>query len=108
MATRSRIGIENENGTVATIYCHWDGSPSSNGKILKENYRDEESVRKLLSLGDLSELRETPETCVAYHRDRGEPLKYPRIDQNLDLFRQSDYQEFGYIFNLNKDWQIFQ
>ena len=40
MATRSRIAIEKENGTVESIYCHWDGYPENNGRILVENYTD--------------------------------------------------------------------
>lgn len=33
MATRSRIGIENQDGTVTSVYCHWDGYPENNGRI---------------------------------------------------------------------------
>ena len=38
MATRNRIAIENQDGTVISIYCHWDGHIETNGKILFENY----------------------------------------------------------------------
>ena len=27
MATRSRIAIELSDGTVKSVYCHWDGYP---------------------------------------------------------------------------------
>ena len=40
MATRSNTGIENENGRVSAIYCHWDGYPEHNGRILKEHYSE--------------------------------------------------------------------
>jgi len=30
MATRSNIGIVNEDGSVTGIYCHWDGYPENN------------------------------------------------------------------------------
>lgn len=56
MATRSRIGIVNDNGTVTSIYCHWDGYISNNGKILLEHYTDKEKVEKLISLGSISSL----------------------------------------------------
>jgi hypothetical protein len=55
MATRSTISIK-EGDKFKTIYCHWDGYPSNNGKILLEHYQDEEKVKKLISLGDISSL----------------------------------------------------
>lgn len=70
MGTRSNIGMVHEDGSVTMNYCHWDGYPSHNGKILLENYTTTEKVRKLLALGDLSILGESTETCIAYHRDR--------------------------------------
>ena len=56
MATRSRIAIENEDGTVDSIYCHWDGYPSHNGKILKEHYSDRAKLKQLIELGSISSL----------------------------------------------------
>ena len=87
MATRSRIAIEKENGTVESIYCHWDGYPENNGRILIENYKDHEKVQALIDLGDISSLAPNVEAdphtrhtfndpvdgvVVAYGRDRGE------------------------------------
>ncbi len=31
MATRSRIAIENQDGSVTSVYCHWDGHIETNG-----------------------------------------------------------------------------
>jgi len=56
MATRSRIGIVNEDGTVSSIYCHWDGYPSGNGVILLESYTDRDKVKELIELGAISSL----------------------------------------------------
>lgn len=56
MATRSRIGIENEDGTVSSVYCHWDGYPTGNGRMLVEYYSDREKVKELISLGAISSL----------------------------------------------------
>jgi hypothetical protein len=44
MATRSRIGIELEDGVIESIYCHWDGYPENNGKILLEHYQDPNKI----------------------------------------------------------------
>jgi hypothetical protein len=85
MSTRSAIIIENEDGTAEGIYCHSDGYPGWNGKILLEHYQDEAKVRALIALGDISSLAaeigekhgfdytERPKgQTTAYHRDRGE------------------------------------
>lgn len=50
MSTRSTIGIK-ENGIIRSIYCHWDGYPENNGKILYEHYNSKEKVEELLRLG---------------------------------------------------------
>jgi hypothetical protein len=72
MATRSNIGIRETDGTVKTIYSHWDGYPQYVGRVLLTHYTTEQDVRGLLDLGDISELHETLDKVVAYHRDRGE------------------------------------
>ena len=72
MATRAGIGIKQADGSVKAIYLHWDGYPGHAGAILGGWYKTAEQVEALLALGDLSEIDETLETCVAYHRDRGE------------------------------------
>lgn len=71
MATRSRIGILNEDKmTVESVYCHWDGYLSNNGKLLNEHWKDLESVKELIRLGDLSSLGTTIQDSVFYGRDR--------------------------------------
>ena len=86
MSTRSAIGILNDDGTVTSVYCHWDGYPSHNGAVLKMYYNTEDKVRELISLGSISYLdkllwseghsfeKPNPDTTIAYHRDRGEEL----------------------------------
>ena len=65
MATRNRIAIENQDGTVISIYCHWDGHIETNGKILFENY-DREKTEQLIALGNISSLDTTIETTIEY------------------------------------------
>lgn len=62
MATRSRIGIVNEDGTVSSIYCHWDGYPEHHGKLLLSHYTDREKVKALIELGSISVLAQEVET----------------------------------------------
>ena len=118
MSTRSRIGIQNEDGTVSSIYCHWNGHPSYNGKILKEYYSNREKLQQLIDLGDISYLAEEVSTedehtfdkpkkgiTVAYHRDRGEALQKAKIDESLSSFRGEDY---GYVYTLDDEWMVVE
>ena len=94
MGTRSRIGVMHGD-KCKSIYCHWDGYLSHNGKILQEHY-DSAKANHLVALGDLSSLRKdigekhafsqfelraeevagfkllTENMCTFYGRDRGE------------------------------------
>lgn len=61
MATRSTISIMAKKGKKEkglTIYCHWDGYPQYNGNILLEHYQNADKIKELISLGDISSLRE--------------------------------------------------
>ena len=85
MGTRSSITAKCEDGKFKTIYCHWDGYPSHNGKILLEDFQDQAKIEAMIELGDMSSLGrsiECPEGhsyddpaeghSVFYTRDRGE------------------------------------
>jgi hypothetical protein len=121
MATRSRIAIETTddsgNKVIKSIYCHFDGYASGVGKMLMDNYQDREKVETLISLGDISFLKEeiTPTgphsfgypqkgVTVAYHRDRGEKFKSPRINSSVREFFLSDIEEYGYLFTEEGEW----
>lgn len=118
MSTRSRIAIENQDGTVRSIYCHFDGYPEHNGAVLFENYKTQGKVESLVSLGAISFLQEEIEIpegvthnfsnqqkgiTVAYHRDRGEDLCI-EDHKNVEDFIRSDVEEYGYIFTAAGEW----
>ncbi len=60
MSTRCRIGIQNKDGTITSIYCHHDGYPKGVGEVLVNHYKTEEKIRKLLELGDMSSIGTEP------------------------------------------------
>jgi len=120
MSTNSNIGIRYENGKIDSIYCHWDGYPEYNGRILNESYNKLEKVQELIELGDISSLRHhiAPVTdnpsnhtfdnphegvTVAYHRDRGEPLCVTR-DCCEDEFKD---QQYSYLFDVVENCWFF-
>jgi hypothetical protein len=104
MATRSRIAIENQDGSVTSIYCHWDGQIYSNGRILNKNYTTKDKVEELIALGNLSSLDETIERTVAYHRDNGEyhlvQISFINVEE---LFEDGFSMGVEYIYCFTKD-----
>ncbi len=117
MATRSRIGIVNEDGTTITsIYCHNDGYPEYNGKILVENYDTREKIMALMDLGDLSSLGPTlgeahdfnvynGNVCTAYGRDRGEEGTEALVCGCETDYRLRD-EEYNYLFKSDGKWYM--
>jgi hypothetical protein len=104
MATRSRIAIENQDGSVTSVYCHWDGHIKTNGRILNENYTTKDKVEELIALGNLSSLDETIERTVAYHRDNGEyhliQISFINVEE---LFEDGFSMGVEYIYCFTKD-----
>lgn len=117
MATRSRIAIEKEDGSVESIYCHWDGYPSHNGQVLLDFYSDREKAQALIDLGDISSLAPNLEpqgkhsfnepesgTVVAYGRDRGEKGVQKKHHGSVPSFFDGDIEEWGYLLTQEGEW----
>ena len=76
MATRSTISIENSDGSINTVYCHFDGYISNNGVILQKYYNDREEVEKLVSGGGISSLgRSISDTPIDFDAQDSEHTK---------------------------------
>lgn len=124
MATRSNIGILNQDGSVEYVYCHWDGYPSHNGRILKDHYTDEAKVRKLIANGAISTLGEEigeqhdfderfedddprSKWTRFYNRDRNEK-NYTSPILAKDLYDATgDMEEWFYLFVEGEDvWLV--
>lgn len=114
MGTSSRIAVANEDGSYLSVYCHWDGYPSHNGGILLHRYKDEATVRKLISMGDLSSLggsigtkhdfgaSDSGDQCTFYKRDRGDAGVDAQSSGSLEelfAFTQDCGGEWLYVFD---------
>ena len=125
MSTRSYIGILNSDNSVDYVYCHYDGYPEYNGVILSEYYNNEDIVRDLISLGDLSSLdrelsapegivhdfdQRHPGVSVFYGRDRGDDqfiAKTTSVDEYLSKdFGKESWIEFRYLFDPKSGWKV--
>lgn len=107
MATRSIVAKKNLNGSSVGIYVHWDGADHMD--ILQEHYATPEKVDELIALGSLSVLGSQigqkqeftapdQDTCLAYHRDRGEPFSQVVADNDAELRQQAADLGCEYIY----------
>ena len=93
MSTRSAIGYFTPEKTVRAVYCHWDGYPSNNGRILMEHYTHEDKILTLVALGDISSLGQN----IGFKKDRpaGNRLRTETYFFERDLGETDvDYVEF--------------
>ena len=113
MSTRSNIAIRNADGSVTSVYCHWDGYPTNNGKILLRSYKTPTKVARLIKGGAISSLRDSLFTrkphsfdkpaegvTVSYSRDRKEDWDFckPTTYASEEDWRTGDLDEWGYLF----------
>jgi hypothetical protein len=103
MATRSRISLELKNGSVLSVYHHWDGYPEWLGRILKTHYNSYEKASALIDGGDMSTCWDEDKQ-PEYYSARGEDCP-PRLDANLEEYL-SDGEEYAYIFR-NGEWVCY-
>ena len=126
MGTRSTIAIAREDGTVAKVYCHWDGYLTYNGYYLEQYYNTPEKIEELLGYGDISSLGETigvkhPFSAIDanlghedyeqqfgsmtkfYGRDRGESDTDARVYASVEEYESSQFEEFNYLF-ISGEW----
>lgn len=131
MSTRSRIGVQNDDGTITSVYCHWDGGIWHVGKVLNENYRETRKIKRLFRYGDISglgkdigrkHLFENPfsfygdsqeaaeiwaqkydKMCTFYGRDRGENDVFPVTHTFSDYLKAAENcgAEYIYLWKIN-------
>jgi len=116
MATRARIGLELKDGSVLSVYHHWDGYPEWLGRILNTHYNTKEKVAELIDGGDMSSCwtnerwsndlldRHKEEYGPQYYSERGEDCP-PRHDKDMEEFF-SVGEEYSYIFR-NGNWYAY-
>lgn len=115
MATRSRIGIELKNGSVLSVYHHWNGYPEWLGRILNTHYNTRSKVIELIDGGDMSccwtEIAQYGESNgkeygPEYYSQRGEDCP-PRHDADLcEYLLPNNSEEYAYVFR-NDEWVCY-
>ena len=116
MGTRSRIGLELSDGSVLSVYHHWDGYPEWLGRILKTHYNSKELASELIGGGDMSSCwtnerwsndlldRHREAYGPQYYSQRGEDYP-PRLDANVVEYLK-DGEEYAYLFR-DGEWVCY-
>ena len=118
MATRSTISIENLDGSINTVYSHWDGYISCNGVILQKYYNTRELVAKLIMGGGISSLgryiSDTPLDFDNRDSDYTNYYSYRGEITSIDYYKDFDeyesnhqYEEYEYLFTKDNVWSVF-
>lgn len=115
MATRSTIAMVLPNGTIQSVYCHWDGYLEGVGQTLAENYNKKKTTQ-LLATGDVSSLGDfvghkhdfnrasKVKSTTFYGRDRGDTGIESRNHASVqEWLKFREYVEFFYLLQ-GKDW----
>ena len=109
MATRSRIGLLLETGSVQSVYHHWDGYPQWLGVTLREKFNTYDKIAELLDGGDVSCIDsdtdwslEKVDNHVQYYNDRGEKTE-PRLDTCVEDYLDNG-EEYAYLFENNEEY----
>jgi len=113
MATRGRIGLELKDGSILSVYHHWDSYESWLGRILTTHYNSYEKAAELIDGGDMSSAwtnagfnNETVAQGPLYYSQRGEDCP-PRLDADLCEFLLPDNsEEYAYVFR-NGEWVCY-
>ena len=127
MSTRSVIGIMNDDKTVNSVYCHFDGYPEHTGYFLKKFFDTTEKVQNLISNGDISSLltknkwneethpkinnKQVLKTLYYFDRpnkeltrDFWENVKPQKHKGVLEFFNRDCCDEFKYLFLPSGNW----
>ena len=113
MSTRSRIGIQLEDGSVLSAYHHWDGYPEWLGRVLLRHYNSYDKAKALIDGGDMSSAWTTDRwddsadgtKLPQYYSQRGEDCP-PREDTNLTAYLK-DGEQYAYLFT-GGEWTCFE
>ena len=112
MSTRGRIGVQLTDGSILSVYCHYDNYPSFNGVKLQEHFNSSDAAAELIDGGDISCLwtnagwnnEVLPEVGPLYYSSRGEVTE-PRYDMSLKTYLANG-EEYAYLF-ANGKWVCY-
>ena len=116
MPIPASISIMNSDGSLDTIYNHWNGYPDGLGETLIDYYITENMVRELIALGNVSyvgrKLKPTTsnpdsDVTLALGVTAWKPNKEAiHFDTFEDYCKSNMIQKYNYIYN-HPHWYIY-
>lgn len=103
MATISNIAYEQANGKVIVTYCHYDGYPENNGRLIDKHYNNKAKAKELANVGYLSGLKSTIAESIENRVHQDKPVVYDNIKQYLNDVNW--HIEWIYLFK-NNQWYV--
>lgn len=116
MSTNARIGLQLADGSILSVYHHWDGYPEWLGVTLKEQYNTKKNIVDLIDGGNMSSC--WSDNVYDYEKQEfvkrdpqpeyyGGDNEAPRLDGNFDEYAENanSGEEFLYVYNGN--WEAF-
>lgn len=109
MSTRSTIAYQYQDGKIVSVYCHWDGYPSNNGRILLRHYKDAKKVSRLVKQA-ISGLGPSPKSTRYMSDGHGKDWEYvkPHFFKNFDEYvksQSSTFEEWAYLYT-SDGWKV--
>jgi len=105
MGTRSNIAYEQADGKVIVTYCHYDGYPKHNGRLIYKHYNNKAKAKELANVGYLSGLEPTIAESIEDRVHQHKPEVYDNIKQYLNVV--SGDIEFVYLYS-DGEWHILE
>jgi hypothetical protein len=114
MSTRGRVGLELADGSILSIYSHYDNYPEWAGRILRTHYNTREKVSSLIDGGDVSCLWTDDRWDNSgdgsygpnHYAYRGDNCP-PRLDADLcEYLLPDNSEEYAYVFR-NGEWLCY-
>ena len=103
MGTHCLIAIENKDGTVQYIYCHYDGYISYMKPLLLNEYNTREYVEKLISKGGIVSLNKRNEMTNKHFSE------VEKIHDRWAFEKEwGQYQDvyYYYLFTKEDKWEV--
>ena len=113
MATRGQIGIQYKDGSITSVYSHFDNYiTDGNGELLFNNYNDLVKANNLISLGNISSLDDNIESTRFYGRDmnrKGEEAGRYKNFKDWQKNSSYGYVDYNYLYDAaDGEWYVWE
>jgi hypothetical protein len=108
MGTSAFIAVKNQDGTIDSVYCSYDGYPSHTGDVLVKWWNTSEKVKSLIALGSIVALEADLESTESYHKNHQEDIEIFSFKNESEFFEGDGVPscEYYYIYD-SGHWKCF-